>query len=253
MTSIVLTDAYFSVPIVKRSGKFLRFQWPDMLLEFQCLCFGLSLAPYFFTKVMKPVFSRLRQEGILCWYYLDDSLYVKESYQKVELNTQKAIRLLESLGFTINLEKSNLKPSVEIIHLAFKINSLSQMVSLLEEKVAKTFSSCKDLLTTNRISIRHLAQVIGLLVSSFMAVNHGQLHYRCLEIYKTQCLKNTGCNDALITLDKNSRQDLLWWILNVSSKNVRPNKNIIGISEWQYEFFSDASCLGWGATLCLQG
>ena len=59
MISIDLTDAYFSLPIAKRSRKFLRFQWRDMLLEFQCLCFGLSLAPYFFTKVMKPVFSRL--------------------------------------------------------------------------------------------------------------------------------------------------------------------------------------------------
>ena len=34
MTSIDLTDAYFSLPIAKRSRKFLRFQWRDMLLEF---------------------------------------------------------------------------------------------------------------------------------------------------------------------------------------------------------------------------
>ena len=79
MTSIDLTDAYFSLPIAQNSRKYLRFQWRDMLLECQCLCFGLSLAPYYFTKVIKPVFSQLRKEGIPCTFHLDDSLHLSHS------------------------------------------------------------------------------------------------------------------------------------------------------------------------------
>ena len=60
MTSIDLQDAYFSLPIMKRHRKYLRFIWRNTLYEFQCLCFGLSLAPFYFTKAMKPVFSQLR-------------------------------------------------------------------------------------------------------------------------------------------------------------------------------------------------
>ena len=209
MTSIDLTDAYFSLPIAKKSRKYLRFQWRDMLLEFQCLCFGLSLAPYYFTKVMKPVFSQLRREGISCTFYLDDSLYLSRSYDEAKINTQRAITLLESLGFTINHAKSHLEPTVEITHLGFKINSVSQIISLPDEKVAKILTSCNELLTATRITIRQLAQTIGLLVSSFMAIKQGQLHYRSLEVHKTRSLQNTGSFDARITLDPPSRQELL--------------------------------------------
>ena len=145
MTSIDLTDAYFSLPMAQNSRKYLRFQWRDMLLEFQCLCFGLSLAPYYFTKVMKPVFSQLRKEGIPCTFYLDDSLYLSRSYNEAKIHTKRAIMLLESLGFTINHTKSILEPTVEITHLGFKINSISQIISLPDEKVEKILTSCSKL------------------------------------------------------------------------------------------------------------
>lgn len=54
LTSLDLKDAYFSIPIHE----------DFRLFEFQCLCFGLSSAPFIFTKVMKPIFSQLRREGI---------------------------------------------------------------------------------------------------------------------------------------------------------------------------------------------
>ena len=54
---------------------FLRFSWGGELYEFQCLCFGLSPAPYIFTKVMKPILSSLRKDGINSSYYKDDSVF----------------------------------------------------------------------------------------------------------------------------------------------------------------------------------
>ena len=127
-----------------------------MLLEFQCLCFGLSLALYNFTKVMIPVFSQLRKEGISCTFYLDDSLYLSHSYKEAKIHTQQAITLLESLGFTINHTKSILEPAVEITHLGFKINSVSQIISLPDEKVEKILIACNELLTAKHITIRQL-------------------------------------------------------------------------------------------------
>ena len=200
---------------------------------------------------MKPVFSQLRREGISCTFYLDDSLYLNRSYDEAKINTQQAIRLLESLGFTINHKKSTLEPTVEITHLGFKINSVSQIISLPDEKVEKILISCSELLTAKRITIRPLAQTIALLVSSFMAVKHDQLHYRSLEVHKTLSLQNTGSFNALITLDPPSRQELLWWKTHLKSNNGRYISNVIGISEWQLELFTDASNSGWGScALC---
>ena len=43
---------------------------------------------------MKPIFSQLRRDEISCTYYIDDSLYLDNSYEKLETHTQRAIALL---------------------------------------------------------------------------------------------------------------------------------------------------------------
>ena len=146
MTSIDLKDAYFSLPIVKRHRKYLRFTWQKTLYEFQCLCFGLSLAPFYFTKAMKPVFSQVRHEGIHCTHYIDDSLYISPSERQLQKDTAQARDLLQSLGFTINLEKSSFQPSKQITHLGFIIDSEKYTVSLPKEKVHKIQLVCNNLL-----------------------------------------------------------------------------------------------------------
>ena len=57
MTSFDLKDAYFPLPIAKSSRKYHCFLWQSQLYEYQCLYFGLNLASFYFTKIMKPIFS----------------------------------------------------------------------------------------------------------------------------------------------------------------------------------------------------
>ena len=66
MTSLDLKDAYFSLPIAKSSRKYLRFLCQSQVYEYQCLRFGLSLATFYFMKIMKPKFAQLKREGISC-------------------------------------------------------------------------------------------------------------------------------------------------------------------------------------------
>lgn len=73
MTSIDLKDAYFLVPIHSSDRKYLRFSFSGKIFEFTCMPFGLSSAPYTFTKLLKPVMEFLRRSGITCVNYLDDS------------------------------------------------------------------------------------------------------------------------------------------------------------------------------------
>ena len=49
---IDLKDAYFGIPIDKRSRKYIRFQWEGNLYEFLCLRIGLGPAPLIFTKLL---------------------------------------------------------------------------------------------------------------------------------------------------------------------------------------------------------
>ena len=74
MVKIDLKDAYFTVPIHPTHQPFLRFMVNQQPYQFTCLPFGLSCAPWVFTKVMKPISIFLRSMGVRMIVYIDDIL-----------------------------------------------------------------------------------------------------------------------------------------------------------------------------------
>lgn len=110
LVSLDLKDAYFSIPIFKPHRKFLRFKWSDQTYDFTCLPFGYSLAPRVFTKVLKPVISYLRTNGYKVVIFLDDILLIGSSVKECLSQLSSLRDLLESLGFVINVNKSQLIP-----------------------------------------------------------------------------------------------------------------------------------------------
>ena len=64
MMKLDLKDAYYALPIHPCPRKYLRFVYQNKTYKFQCLPFGLSLAPRAFTKTLKPVLAVLRSLGI---------------------------------------------------------------------------------------------------------------------------------------------------------------------------------------------
>ena len=63
MASIDLKDAYYFVPIAQANQKCLKFRWENKLYVFTCFPSGLAFCPRKFTKLLKPVYSVLRQLG----------------------------------------------------------------------------------------------------------------------------------------------------------------------------------------------
>lgn len=49
-----LKDAYFTIPIHQSHRRYLRFRFQGKQYQFNCLPFGLSSAPWVFTKTLKP-------------------------------------------------------------------------------------------------------------------------------------------------------------------------------------------------------
>ena len=62
MASVDLQDVYYSVPVDENYQKYLKFSWKGELFQFTCLPNGLASAPRLFTKLLKPVYSTLRQK-----------------------------------------------------------------------------------------------------------------------------------------------------------------------------------------------
>ena len=134
MSNLDLRDAYYLVPIHEKSRKFLRFVFKNETFEFTCLPFGLSLSPFLFTKLMKPIINYLRNEGWISCIYLDDFLLIGRNAVECTNNIKATISLLERLGFLINYDKSELVPNTRCNFLGFIIDSKLLQIEPTKEK-----------------------------------------------------------------------------------------------------------------------
>ena len=117
--SLDLKDAYMHIPIFPSHKRFLRFCIKGKCYQFTCLCFGPTIAPRVFTKVIFVVAAHLRMRNIRLAVYLDDWLFVNLIRRLLLIDREKALNLLSKLGFMINLEKSALEPSQSVVYIIF--------------------------------------------------------------------------------------------------------------------------------------
>ena len=75
-------------------------------------------------------------------------------------------RLFTSLGFYINVAKSVTVPTQELEHLGFVLNSVTMTVYLTKQKIDNLIGKCKHMLMISSPTIRSVAELIGVMVSS---------------------------------------------------------------------------------------
>ena len=139
--------------------------------QYTCLPNGITSAPRIFTKLMKPVYSTLRQYGHTNVAYIDDSLLIADTPLECTNNVKDTACLLQNLGFFIHEKKSVFIPTQMITFLGNVIDSVSMTVTLPKEKVDRIKDECLRLQKKNKTSIREVSRIIGILVSSFSAVD----------------------------------------------------------------------------------
>ena len=73
-----MKSGYHHVDILPSHCTYLGFSWNfgdgDIFFTFTVLPFGLSCAPFLFTKLFRPLVQSWRCKGILCALYIDDGL-----------------------------------------------------------------------------------------------------------------------------------------------------------------------------------
>lgn len=241
--SVDLRHAYYSVPIAEEHQVKLRFMKSGKIYQYLCLPNGISCAPKQFTKLMKPVYASLRMLGHKNSGYIDDSLLMGDTYSECSNNVTDTVHLMRDVGFMIHEEKSVLVPARKITFLGNDIDSEKMVVTLPESKVDKIVQACLDLHSQSRAKIRDVARVVGLMVSSFSAVDYAPLHFRSLERAKIVALQeHAGDYESVMVVTPVMRDELKWWIDNLSEQNRKICHGIPDIV-----ISTDASSLGWGA------
>ena len=238
-------DRRLSVPIHQESQEFLRFISQNKAYQFKAMPFGLNVAPRVFTKLLKPVVAWLRGQGLRLIIYLDDILIMASCVELVKQHKQITIRLLESLGFLINYDKSMLIPTQTIQFLGLLIHSKQMLFILPETKTTSIRKACQQLVNKQRPTIREVSRVPGLLEFCRPVVWSAPLHYRQLQELQISSLKRWSDCDQQILLTRPAKADLLWWINNLhllKGRRILPPTADITIT-------SDAFKMGWGASM----
>lgn len=202
LATIDLKDAFHAVSVAEADRKFLRFRFNNILYEYTCLPFGLSTAPYVFTKILKPVVAGLRRQGFLSVIYLDDLLVVGRSFEDCQRNVHATCSLLTRLGFTLNKEKCQLNPSTRCKYLGFLFDSKEMSVELPKQKKEKVKVLVKRFSRLKSCRIRKFAEFVGTLISYCPAVAYGFVHTKNFERARYLALaKNNNLYDRRMTID----------------------------------------------------
>lgn len=244
LAKLDIQDAYFTVPIRPIQTDFLQFRWRDKNYKFLCLLFGLSSAPWAFTKILRVVVAFLRRRGIRLVIYLDDILLIGTTREETSLAVQQVKDLLESLGFIISATNSIQIPTQSLEYLGLVIDTLSMRFSLSDRKRAHILRLSRAALDANSVSLRQLATLLGLYSWAVAAVDYAQAHFRALQALYIKELHRADYNlDASVSLASTERTDLMWWLgdadFGVGGRLLFPRPDVV--------IASDASLSGWGA------
>ena len=240
--SVDLSEAFYSISINKSDRKYFRFWHNGKKYQFTALIMGLTHSPRVFTKILKPVFAKLRADGHVSAAYIDDSCLQGTTFEKCANNIVETVHLMDSLGLTVQKEKSVLIPKQQIVFLGNILCSLSMTIRPTPERCQSIVDLCTEILNHNRITIRKFAKLIGKMVATESGVDYAPLYYKPLEKVKEHELKvHAGNYDSFMTVPTSILPLLNWWINNIFSsfKQIsRGNPDIV--------LFSDASTKAWG-------
>lgn len=215
MAKIDIKDAYLHVPVRRGHQPFLRFNFRQTTYQFLVLCFGLTTAPWIFTRLMKPVMARLRQEGIRLVIYLDDILVMAQSAELLRQHTRRVVELLAQLGWVINWKKSDTTPSQVKTYLGVSIDSARMSSSLPEDRLRKMESSVQEMLEANRIgklTIRAAAKTLGQMSAAAVGISLARFKERPLLDAVRGALAAGSRWDDRLRLDTATTQACGWWL-----------------------------------------
>ena len=243
--SIDLKDAYFHVPINRRFRRFLRFGWKGKLYQFLVLPFGLCTAPLVFTMVTKPLKAFLQSLGIRSIWYLDDVLIIASSLEECLRNVQEALRLLERVGFIVNLKKSSLTPSQDFRFLGLQWNTVSGLVSIDEVKRLAFANRASTILANPNPRCRELQQLLGHMTAALPAVPLMRLHCRFLQRDLNAVYRLPSDANRRVSLSQESLRDLRWTSCLAPPQCYKPLWPLL-LENCDLEVATDASDEGWG-------
>jgi len=239
-----LKDAYFQVPIHKNSRKFLRLEFMGKIYQFRALPFGVSTAPWIFTRLVKVVKEYLQKKGMILFQFLDDWLGDAESRVLAVQRAQYLVHLVEHLGFLINYPKSDLVPKQRFEFVGVLFDLTTGTVFPTPKNLVKLSTVVQFFLRVQEATAQQWLTLTGTLGAQEAMISYGRLHLRPLQLFLNSHWKRERSDlTVVIPVPTELRWVLLWW---AQEQNLTAGVPMLPIS-FSTRIFTDASTKGWGA------
>jgi len=143
MFSFDLKSSYHHTDIVQEHQTLLGFSWRashsinKVFYVFTVLPFGLSSAPYIFTKVLKPLEKYWRIQGLCIAIFLDDGWAMVQDRDSCRFKALAVRGVLYNTGFVVNEDKSVWEPTQVLDGLGITWNSALGTLKIVERRILK--------------------------------------------------------------------------------------------------------------------
>ncbi|XP_064088647.1 uncharacterized protein LOC135203010 [Macrobrachium nipponense] len=178
--------------------------------------------------------------------YLDDWLIRAKSKDQCLEDLSVTLKMTQSLGILVNLEKSQLSPQQNIVYLGIQMDSQGFLASPSIERIERCLSKVSVFPGKEHCSAREWMSLLGTISSLEQFVSLGRLHLRPLQYYLKENWDQSSqdLEESFEVTDK-IKQDLRWWL---DPKKLGQGVSL-HIKSPLRALFADVSDSGWGATL----
>ena len=243
-TKFDLKSGYHHVDIFPEHRQYLGFCWSfqggvERYFMFNVLPFGLSSAPYIFTKLLRPLVKLWRCRGLHTVLYLDDGINFEQSMEIANYASHHMQGDLFAAGFVVNQEKSVWEPTQNLEWLGINWDAKGGVISVREKRIVKAKRLLVNALDKPCKSARELAAIVGSIMS--MSAVLGRL----------SCIMTRHCQitvaiaddwDTQHDLDNYCILELEFWHENLVNVNSKFCFNRVVHNKMIYSDASDHAC-----------
>ena len=205
--------------------KYLAFSWDfgkghTRYFQFTVLPFGLSSAPFIFTKLLKPLITHWRSQGIPIAIFFDDGVGAGSSLEATKINSSLVRSDPSRYGFDINHEKSNWEPKNKFSWIGYNIDTHTGFIFASDARIEKLCSDlnavCANLEQSAFIHVKTIASIVGQIISMTSSCgNVSQIMTRYLHLI----INSRHSWNSIVFVQDQGKQELHFWRDNLKTLN----------------------------------
>ena len=181
-----LSSAYHHIPIHDKYKRFFSFCLNGQKYAFNGMPFGLSTAPYIFTRVVQAITNHLRvTQGMRVFAYLDDFLILGVDKLQVGEHLQTLKNTLTELGLMINTDKSLSEPTQRLVFLGIELDLAAKTFVASQANIEKCLAAVDLTLRSPSLCLREYQALSGTLNFTCAHIEWGATLFKPMSKFAT--------------------------------------------------------------------